>query len=170
MIVDGIDASGHRFAPMPTIQKQEEENGQLIAKTQEKGCVKWFEDYERRRKMESHVTNFLKHPEVYTSKLSHFIQERCGVDLLPVTLPSSDLWRLSESAEKAEQEQEVLRSDLDWWQGGTVGGTVRVTGVGTTFPRTVASPPLWLPATQEVTGDCTATSALPAPRRRLCRL
>lgn len=161
LIVDGIDASGHRFAPMPTIQKPEEENGQMSATIQGTELAQWFEEYERRRKMESHVTNFLKHPDVYTSKLAHFLVDRCGVDLLPAGASSSDLWRLSREG-RVEAEHEVVRSNLDWWEGGKVGGTVRVNGVGTTFPRAVPSPTLWPQATQEVAGDCTATFASPA--------
>ena len=55
LIVDGIDASGHRFAPMPTIQNQEEEKGHASATTHDEDWAQWYEDYERRRKMESHV-------------------------------------------------------------------------------------------------------------------
>ena len=167
LIVDGIDASGHRFAPMPTIQNQEEEKGHVSTTTHDEDWAQWYEDYERRRKMESHVTSFVKHPEVYTSKLTHFLEERCGVDLV-ATARSSKMWRLSESDLKTMQEQEALRSDLDWWEGGMVGKTVRVTGVETAFPRPVASPPLWLSATRkDVADDCTAADAL---KRRLCRL
>ena len=155
---------------MPTIQKPDQENSQMVSTVQGTDLGEWSEEYERRRKMESHVTNFLKHPDMYSSKLAHFLEERCGVDLLPAPAPSSELWRLSHKS-RVEAEQEVLRSNLDWWEGGKVGGTVRVNGVGTSFPRAVGapgspSPTMWPPAIEEVEGGCTATCASPAKRCR----
>ena len=126
--------------------------------------------------MESHVTSFLKHPEVYTSKLAHFLEERCGVELWPAAAPTSDRVvpeheRRQRQAQRdtAAQSHQASRSDLDWWEGGKVGGRVRVNGAGTSFPRPASSSPVWPTPTQGA-GHCTVPSEAAAPGWRLCRL
>ena len=206
LILDGIDASGYRFAPMPSIEKQpppvpavargtsdaaqaegndncssqehDDQYRRIATKqpvenesTHDNEWARWSEDYERRRQMESHVTNFLKHPQVYGSKLANFLEQRCNVTLWPVPVPRSDLQKPLGILQVCHDRQHALRSDLDWWEGGYVGGRVRVRGVGTSFPRAVQSGPLWssssVAAEQHVGDDCTATVA---PRKQLCRL
>ena len=134
------------------------------------------EDYERRRRMESHVTSFLKHPQVYASLLAHFLEERCGVELWPAAAPTSDRVVPEQDRRQSEaqrdtttQRHQTLRSDLDWWEGGKVSGRVRVNDTGTSFPRPASSAPVWPRPTQGA-GHCTVTSEAVAPGWRLCRL
>jgi hypothetical protein len=106
--------------------------------------------------METHVTHFLKHPQVYKRKLAEFLMDKCGVELWPATEDEHDDDDEEEEEEEEQegddqQQQEVeveeSRSDLNWWEGGRVGGRVGVRGTHTSFPRRApggdAVLPLW---------------------------